>query len=70
MDIGKKVDYDVLYDFSETRESPVFLEGFLKKQGDAHKSWKKRWFELDFNAIHYYKNKKVKYNVNSLLLLT
>jgi len=37
----------------------VTLQGYLFKQGEIHKSWKKRWFYLDTdnNFLVYYKTK-------------
>ncbi|KAJ5079663.1 sesquipedalian [Anaeramoeba ignava] len=35
-------------------------EGFLTKQGGAHKSWKKRWFALDSENLLYFKNETKK----------
>ena len=51
-------DVDVVFDFS-TEIGSLYHEGYLKKQGDHHKSWKKRWFEMDRNFIHYFKSNKV-----------
>ncbi len=57
----KRVDFDVLYDFrTGGKDGAVIKEGFLKKQGNTHKNWKKRWFHLDKHAVRYYKSKKVK----------
>ncbi|KAL6080477.1 copper transport protein ctr1 [Balamuthia mandrillaris] len=55
----RAVDFDVLYDFSSLgKDGPLFKEGYLKKQGNSHKTWKKRWFECSATAIRYYKTKK------------
>jgi len=51
-------DVDVVFDFS-TEIGSLYHEGYLKKQGDHHKSWKKRWFEMDRNFIHYFKSNRV-----------
>eukprot|EP01122_Echinamoeba_exundans_P004091 TRINITY_DN14104_c0_g1_i1.p1 TRINITY_DN14104_c0_g1~~TRINITY_DN14104_c0_g1_i1.p1 ORF type:complete len:182 (-),score=28.78 TRINITY_DN14104_c0_g1_i1:268-813(-) len=36
------------------QEAPVFKEGWLTKQGGFIRSWKKRWFVLQGNKLHYY----------------
>eukprot|EP00736_Rhodelphis_marinus_P010937 Rmarinus@m.4907 len=32
-------------------------EGYLKKLGEAHQTWKKRWFVLKGNTLYYFKQK-------------
>lgn len=35
------------------------MSGYLTKQGETIKLWKKRWFNLDEDHIYYYKSKGV-----------
>lgn len=37
----------------------TFKQGFLLKEGGNYKTWKKRYFELKFDGIHYFKAKNV-----------
>jgi hypothetical protein len=56
----KRVDFDILYDFrAGGNDGAVIKRGFLKKQGNSHKNWKRRWFHLDNSAISYFKSNKV-----------
>jgi hypothetical protein len=39
---------------------PSDFEGYMTKQGGKIKTWKKRWFVLKGNFLHYFKTKKDK----------
>ena len=40
--------------------------GWLTKRGHKVKNWKRRWFSLRGNSIHYYKNPRVRHSSLSL----
>lgn len=58
----KRVDFDVIYDFrAGGKDGAVIKQGFLRKQGNTHKNWKRRWFHLDNGSVSYFKSKKVRF---------
>lgn len=50
---------------STARGPPVEKAGWLEKEGAMVKNWKKRWFVLQGNSLHYYKDKDVRTNLAS-----
>jgi len=61
---AKKVPLTILYsalDIIDRQKSLLVHKGFLKKQGGSrggNKSWLRRWFELEQNALSYYVDPK------------
>lgn len=67
------MDFDVLYLLPGVKEGAITKQGYLKKQGSQHKSWKRRWFRLDSNKISYFgsmkaSHQKVRLSFISLLI--
>jgi len=46
----------------------IIKSGYLKKKGEKRKAWKKRWFVLRSNRLSYYKNEKVFFFKNNIIL--
>ncbi|KAK9719231.1 hypothetical protein K7432_004952 [Basidiobolus ranarum] len=55
---GEIVDEDEDIELPECNDNKVLFSGYLHKQCDMYKAWRKRWFVLRSNTLSYYKNEK------------
>ncbi|ORY04620.1 PH domain-like protein [Basidiobolus meristosporus CBS 931.73] len=55
---GEIVDEDDEVELPECQDNKVLFSGYLHKQCDMYKAWRKRWFVLRSNTLSYYKNEK------------
>ena len=54
---------------SKNDRQAVIKSGYLKKQGAKMKNWSERWFVLQSDSLHYYKERDGKYLVSLQLKL-
>ncbi|ORY04988.1 PH domain-like protein [Basidiobolus meristosporus CBS 931.73] len=52
------VDEDEEVEFPQSSDSKILFNGYLYKQCEMYKVWRKRWFVLRSHTLSYYKNEK------------
>ncbi|KAK9694358.1 hypothetical protein K7432_013455 [Basidiobolus ranarum] len=55
---GEILDEDEEIELPEGTDNKILFSGYLHKQCDMYKAWRKRWFVLRSHTLSYYKNEK------------